>query len=128
MSKRVATTGRPAKRARSSKPTQRRAQSMRQLGVEIKYFDAPIGFVVTSSNDWTGSEAGADMPQIPQGDDIFNRNGRKIQLKRVACNLTLHTTPTTAATAISAPPPFGLSWCKTSNPTLPAPLGKQLWV
>ena len=101
---------------------------MRQLGVEIKYFDAPIETVVTSSNDWTGSEAGADMPQIPQGDDIFNRNGRKIQLKRVACNLTLHTTPPTAATAISAPPPFGLSWCKTSNPTLPAPLGKQLWV
>ena len=126
MSKRVASTGRPAKRARSSKPTQRRSQVMRQLGVEVKYFDAPIGFVISSSNDWTGSEAGADMPQIPQGDDIFNRNGRKIQLRRVACNLTLHTTPITAATAIAAPTSVRVVLVQNKQPNTSSTTGQSV--
>ena len=99
MSKRQATTSRPAKRTRSSKPVQRR-QLARSLGVEVKYFDVGIGFNVTSSTDWTGSEAGADMPQIVQGDDIINRNGRKIQLKRVMFRGTCFTSTTTAQTAL----------------------------
>lgn len=103
MSKRVQQLGRPAKRVRPSKPTKRRSLSMRQLGVENKYFDVAIGFNVSSTVDWTGSEAGADMPQIPQGDDIGNRNGRKVQLKRVMFRGTLFTTPTAAQTVVAAP-------------------------
>lgn len=102
MSKRSAMSSRPAKRVRSSKPPARR-QLTRSLGVEVKYFDAPVGFNVASTTDWTGSESGPDMPQIPQGDDIFNRNGRKVQLKRVMFRGTVFTTNTTAATAIAAP-------------------------
>lgn len=104
MSKRVASSGRPAKRVRSSKPTPRRRQVInREIGVENKYFDVAIGFNVSSSTDWTGSESGADMPQIPQGDDISSRNGRKILLKRVMFRGTLFTTPVTAQTALAAP-------------------------
>lgn len=103
MSKRAASSSRPAKRVRSSKPTQRRTRLTRQLGVEVKYFDAPIGFNVTSSTDWTGSESGPDMPQIPIGDEIYNRNGRKVQLQRIMFRGTLYTTPTGAATAVAAP-------------------------
>jgi hypothetical protein len=102
MSKRSAQTSRPAKRIRSSKPQPRRKLT-RQLGVEVKYFDAPVGFNAVSSVDWTGSESGPDMPQIPQGDDVFQRNGRKIQLNRVMFRGTVFTSTTTAQTLISAP-------------------------
>lgn len=102
MSKRSAATSRPAKRTRTSKPTARR-QLARSLGVEVKYFDVGIGFNVASSVDWTGTESGNDMPQIPQGDDIFNRNGRKIQLKRVMFRGTVFTSTTSAQTQLAAP-------------------------
>jgi len=102
MSKRSAQTSRPAKRSRTSKPTMRR-QLARSLGVEVKYFDVPVGFDVQSTTDWTGSVAGADMPQIPQGDDIFNRNGRKVQLKRVMFRGTVFTSTLTGQAILSAP-------------------------
>lgn len=101
--KRVSSSARPAKRARSSKPDPRRRRIVSSLGVERKYFDAPVGFNVVSTTDWTGSESGTDMPQIPQGDDTFNRNGRKVQIQRVAFQGSLFTTPVTAQTALAAP-------------------------
>lgn len=126
MSKRVASTSRPAKRARPSKPTQRRALAMRQLGVEVKYFDVPVGFAVASTVDWTGSESGQDMPQIPQGDDITNRNGRKIQLKRVAANLTCQTTPTTAQTTITAPVSVRVLLVQNKQPNTSSTTGQSV--
>lgn len=71
--------------------------------MEVKYFDVSIGFASGSSADWTGTESGADMPQIVQGDDIVNRNGRKIQLQRVMFRGTLMTTPTATQTAVGGP-------------------------
>lgn len=103
MSKRTMEPRRPAKRVKTSKPRAQRRQLARTLGVEVKYFDVPIGFVVASSNDWSGTEVGADMPQLVQGDDIINRNGRKVQLQRVMVRATCMTSATTAGTTVTAP-------------------------
>lgn len=71
------------------KPRQKIA---RQLGVETKYFDVAVGFNLPATTDWASTEAIAgDAPQIPQGDDIVQRNGRKIQLSRVQFRGTLQT-------------------------------------
>lgn len=106
MPKRTMEPRRPAKRFKTSKalPSRpaRRALS-RTLGVEVKYFDVAVGFTIPSTVDWTTTQIGADMPQIAQGDDIVNRNGRKIQLQRVMFRGTVMTAPTTAQSAVTGP-------------------------
>lgn len=69
----------------------------------MKYFDVAVGFNIPSSVDWSSTEVGADMPQLVQGDDIVNRNGRKVQLQRVMFRGTVMTTATTAGTAVAGP-------------------------
>jgi len=81
--------GKPPMQSRP-KPRQKIA---RALGVETKYFDVAVGFNLPATTDWSGTEAiSVDAPQIPQGDDIVQRNGRKIQLSRVQFRGTLQTT------------------------------------
>lgn len=100
--KRSKFSGAPPKRRKATQQTQVR-KIQRALGVENKYFDVPIGFTVPATNDWSSTEVGADMPQIPQGDDISQRNGRKILLTRVWANLTMMTAPLTGQTALVGP-------------------------
>lgn len=100
--------GSPKQSAKRYKPytkpyqPQKRALA-RTLGVEQKYFDVAVGFTVASSNDWSGTEVGADMPQLVQGDDIVNRNGRKVQLQRVMFRGTVMTSATSAGTTVTGP-------------------------
>lgn len=104
MPKRTMEPRRPAKRQKTSTPKRpaRRALA-RTLGVEVKYFDVAVGFNLPSTVDWASTEVGADMPQIPQGDDVTQRNGRKIQLQRIMFRGTLMTTITTAQTTVVGP-------------------------
>jgi len=97
MPKRTMEPRRPAKRQKTSTPKRPPRRTLaRTLGVEVKYFDVAVGFNLPSTVDWASTEVGADMPQIPQGDDITQRNGRKIQLQRIMFRGTLMTTITTA--------------------------------
>lgn len=105
MPKRTMEPRRPAKRIKTgSKPNRPARRSLaRTLGVEVKYFDVAVGFNLPSTVDWASTEVGADMPQIPQGDDITQRNGRKIQLQRIMFRGTLMTTITTLQTTVVGP-------------------------
>lgn len=105
MPKRTMEPRRYAKRFKPYVPKRpaKRVQAMRQLGVERKYFDVAVGFTVASEVGWASTEVGADMPQIVQGDDIVNRNGRKIQLQWVKFNGSVLTTPTATQTAVGGP-------------------------
>jgi len=86
------------------KPYQPQKRTLvRTLGVEQKYFDVAVGFTVPSTTDWSATEVGADMPQLVQGDDILNRNGRKVQLQRVMFRGTILTDATTASAAVTSP-------------------------
>lgn len=88
---------------RSRVPT--KAALVRALGVERKYFDVAIGFNVLATTDWAGGEVGADMPQIPQGDDQGQREGRKVDLTRVAFRGSLVSTPQGSAAAVAGASP-----------------------
>lgn len=95
----------PYVRKPKSKPRISRASMISALGIERKYFDVAVGFNISATNDWTGSEVGADMPQLPQGDDQGQREGRKILLSRVSFRGSLVATPVTAATAVTGSTP-----------------------
>lgn len=101
-SKRTKFSGAPPKRRKATKATQVR-QIARALGVENKYFDVAVGFTVPSTNDFSGTEVGADMPQIPLGDDITQRQGRKVLLSRVDFRGTMTTTALTGQNALVGP-------------------------
>lgn len=100
--KRTKYSGAPPKRRKATQQTQ--VRRMKQLlGVEPKYFDVAVGFAVPATNDWASTEVGADMPQIPEGDDIQSRNGRRISLTRVKFRGTLMTAALTGQTALVGP-------------------------
>lgn len=97
--KRSKFSGAPPKRRKANQQSQIRR--MKQLlGVEPKYFDVAVGFVIPATVNWAGSEVGADMPQIAEGDDISSRNGRKISLTRVKFRGTVMTTALTGQTLV----------------------------
>lgn len=100
--KRSKPSGPPSKRR---KPTQAQQTQRiaRALGVEDKYFDVAVSFVSPATADWSSTEVGADMPQLVQGDDIVNRNGRKVMLKRVMFRGNVYTSASPAAAALTAP-------------------------
>lgn len=91
---------RPSQKAKT--PT--KSALIRALGIERKYFDVAVGFNAPSTVDWASTEIGADMPQIPQGDDQGQREGRKVTLTRIHFRGSLTQTATTAATAVLSPP------------------------
>jgi len=81
--------------------TQAARRIKRLIGVESKYYDTPVGFNVPASSDWSATEAlAADEPLIAAGDDIYQRNGRKILLSRVMFRGNVTFTPVTGDTAV----------------------------
>ena len=78
-SKRTKFSGAPPKRRKATQQTQVR-RIAQALGVENKYFDVAVGFNIPATVDWASTEVGADMPQIPIGDDQGQREGRKVLL------------------------------------------------
>lgn len=100
--KRSKFSGAPPKRRKATQQQQiRRVKQL--LGVESKYFDVAIGFTIPASVDWSSTEVGADMPQIPEGDDIQSRNGRRISLTRVKFRGTVMTPALTGQAALANP-------------------------
>lgn len=100
--KRSKFSGAPPKRRKATQ--QQQIRRMKQLmGVEPKYFDVAVGFTIPASNDWASTEVGADMPQIPEGDDIQSRNGRRISLTRVKFRGTVMTSALTGQNTVPAP-------------------------
>lgn len=100
--KRTKFSGAPPKRRKATQATQVR-KIARALGVENKYFDVPVGFTIPATVDWASTEVGADMPQIPLGDDITQRQGRKILLSRVDFRGTVMSTALTGQTLVPGP-------------------------
>jgi len=81
--------------------TQAARRIKRLIGVESKYFDEAVGFNAPASSDWSATEAlASDGPLIAAGDDINQRNGRKIQLSRVQFRGNVTFTPVTGDTAV----------------------------
>lgn len=69
------------------------------VGVESKYWDSPIGFNSPAATDWTATHAiSMDMPSIAAGDDIYQRNGKKIILSKIVFRGRITTTPSTIQT------------------------------
>jgi len=100
--KRSKFSGQPPKRRKATQATQVR-KIARALGVENKYFDVAVGFPVPATIDWASTEVGADMPQIPIGDDITSRQGRKVLLSRVDFRGTVMTAALTGQNALQGP-------------------------
>jgi len=100
--KRTKFSGAPPKRRKATQATQVR-KIARALGVENKYFDVAVGFPVPATVDWASTEVGADMPQIPIGDDITSRQGRKVLLSRVDFRGTVMTAALTGQNALQGP-------------------------
>jgi len=81
--------------------TQAARRIKRLIGVESKYYDVPVGFNAPASSDWSATEAlAADEPQIAAGDDIYQRNGRKVLLSRVQFRGNVTFTPVVGDTAV----------------------------
>lgn len=117
-----------AKRQRSTPyqaPPQKRALA-RTLGVEVKYFDVPIGFAVASTVDWQNTTVGADMPQLVQGDDIINRNGRKVQLQRIQFRGTVMTSPTVGQSSVLGPNTVRVVLVQNKQPNTMSTLGQDV--
>ena len=94
-----------AKRTKQQSTPNRSARRAlaRTLGVEQKYFDVAVGFVVPSTVDWQNTAIGVDMPQLVQGDDIVNRNGRKVQLNKVVFKGTMMSNVVVAGSSVTPP-------------------------
>jgi len=94
-----------AKRTKQQSTPNRAARRAlaRTLGVEQKYFDVAVGFTVPSTVDWQNTAVGVDMPQLVQGDDIVNRNGRKIQLNKILFKATVMSSVVTATSSVVPP-------------------------
>jgi hypothetical protein len=85
--------------------TDRRITAIRQLksamGIEPKYFDVTVGAAFTAGLAFSNLTASLYNPQILLGDEVYQRNGRKITLNRVTFRGSIFTTPTTAQTSVS---------------------------
>lgn len=72
------------------------------IGVERKYFDLAIGFNVPSAANWGLTHAIAnDFPEIPAGDDNYQRNGKKVLLQKLVFRGRITMTPVTAQGTVS---------------------------
>lgn len=82
-----------------------RKRQQKVLHVESKYFDVGVSFALPVSTQWVSTNAlAADAPQVVQGDDIVNRNGRKISIYKVQFNGYFALAPATAQASIAPPP------------------------
>lgn len=71
------------------------------LGVEPKYFDVEVATALTAAVTFSNLTASLYNPIIPLGDEVYQRNGRKVLLKRVTFRGNLFTTPVSAATIVA---------------------------
>jgi len=96
----------PAKRVKTQqKVYYPRKRQQKLLSTESKYFDVGISFSMPVSTQWVSTNALAnDAPQVVQGDDIVNRNGRKISLYKVMFKGFIQSNPATATTAVPISP------------------------
>lgn len=61
------------------------ARIKRLIGVENKYYDIQVGFAVPTNATWANTMClTLDEPRIVAGDDSFQRNGKKVLLKKIA--------------------------------------------
>jgi len=89
----------------------------RIIGVENKYYDAAVGFNAPASQDWSATEAmSTDEPRIIAGDDINQRNGRKISLTRVMFRGNITFTPQINDTAVRGAASGRLILVRNLNP------------
>lgn len=95
------------KRSRPTPPQARIARQIKTIiGVEPKYFDVAFGYAIPTATNWgAGTCLGAtNAPQIAAGDDIYQRNGRKILLTRVCAKGSVFIAPTAASGSSAASP------------------------
>ena len=71
------------------------------VGVENKYFDIQVAASIPSAVGFTSLCTALRNPEIPVGDEVFQRNGRQILLKRVTFRGNIFTTPITAQTSVA---------------------------
>lgn len=79
--------------------TQVRRSIASAIGVENKYFDIEVAAAITASLTYGNLTTLVENPQIAVGDEVFQRNGRQILLKRVTFRGNVFTTPITAQTS-----------------------------
>jgi len=61
------------------------ARIKRLIGVESKYYDMQVGFAVPTNATWASTMClTIDEPRIVAGDDSYQRNGKKVLLKKIA--------------------------------------------
>lgn len=102
--KRTRTQGGFPKKKKWSPPSNK-ARMYKQIrsavGVESKYWDSPIGFNLPAATDWAATNAiSMDMPSIAAGDDVYQRNGKKVVLSKITFRGRLTMTPTTGQTIV----------------------------
>lgn len=71
------------------------------IGVENKYFDIEVASALPAATNFTSLTTFLYNPAIVTGDEVYQRNGRQILLKKVIFRGNLFTTPTTANTSVS---------------------------
>ena len=69
------------------------------VGVENKYFDVEVATNFVASVNYGLLTTTTGNPQILLGDEVYQRNGRQILLKKVIFRGNVFTTPITAQTA-----------------------------
>ena len=69
------------------------------VGVENKYFDVEVATNFVASVNYGLLTTTTGNPQILLGDEVYQRNGRQIMLKKVIFRGNVFTTPITAQTA-----------------------------
>jgi len=78
------------------------AQTIRSLiGVENKYFDIEVGAAIPSGLGFAQITTATRNPQITIGDEVYQRNGRQVLLKRVTFRGNIFTTPLTGQTSVA---------------------------
>lgn len=84
-----------------SRPNNSFALLKSAIGVENKYFDIEVAANIPTAVTFTSLCTTLRNPEIALGDEVYQRNGRQILLKRVMFRGNVFTTPATAQTSTS---------------------------
>jgi hypothetical protein len=82
-----------------SRPNNSFAALKNAVGVENKYFDIEVAANIPTNVGFTSLTTALRNPEVPLGDEVYQRNGRQILLKRVTFRGNVFTTPATAQTS-----------------------------
>ena len=103
--------------------TERKYTALRQLksalGIEPKYFDITVGAPIPASVTYGTLTASLYNPQILLGDDVFNRNGKKITLNRVTFRGSIFTTPISGQSSVGPSSVARIILWRNDVPSLP---------